>query len=241
MRKYAIPKVAYVLLTLILICLSIGYTYAYFSSYYNATSEVSLGQLDVKWIDSISGNAISTIFDKPGTATNEANSIAITGELERGGYAEIKANNKEGNLTKVILEIDNTSSSVDVYCRIKLTATYTPQGSNTPVNCNYDWIQLATPNKNVITSSGWFYDNGYYYLGAKPKNATDNTTISLTSIQGMYGGQVVAEYIYLSPDASASLFGSTINITLKLEAVQTTNDAYKSVWTELGLSETPQP
>ena len=240
MRKYAIPKVAYVMLMLILICLSVGYTYAYFSSTHSASSDVELGQINVKWIDNISGAPITTTFDKTGTTTiNEAKSIAITGELKRGDYAEIKANDKDGTLTKVILEIDNTASTVDVYCRIKLTATYTPQGSSTPVNCNYDWVQLASSDKKVLTSSGWFYDNGYYYLGAKPKNATDNTTIRLTSIQGVTGGQIVAEYIYLSPDASASLFGSTINITLKVEAVQTANDAYKTVWTELGLNTTP--
>ena len=81
--------------------------------------------------------------------------------------------------------------------------------------------------------NGWFYHNGYYYYGTKTTSVETGTTIALTEVSA-YGGQVVADYIYLDENAGSVIFGSSVKIILTLESIQTTNNAYVSVWTQLG-------
>lgn len=244
MRKYAIPKAVYGILVLILLCLSIGYTYAYFSAVDSASSTTQLGLIDISWRDNNHFSSMQFLFDKTETDTNEAQSIAIIGELERGKYTEIKANNKAGTLTNVRLEASNSLGTVGAYCRIKLEASYIPLNSATPIPCStYIKLALDTGDEKVLITdlniadhniNGWFYDNGYYYYGTKTTDPeTGKTTYNLTELTAG-GGQVVADYLYLDTSASSNMFGSSVSIKLTLEGVQSANNAYESIWTELG-------
>lgn len=236
MRKYAIPKVAYVILVLMLACLSIGYTYAYFSATASAKSTPTLGYIGaVVWRDATSFGEMQGLFDAKPTdgsedVVNEAMSIAIEGSLSRGNYTPIIATDLRGEKLTRMLEIYNKDSSIDVYCRIKITANYTPEGG-TPEACD-EWIQLAITSgtgKKLITENGWFYYKGYYYYGSPVKTGETITNGNLTAINAN-ASQQVADYLHLVPNAPASMLGSTVTMTLTLEAVQTRNDAHITAW-----------
>lgn len=220
MRKFAIPKVMYVLLVLVLGVLSIGYTYAYFSSTYQANAELKLGKIGLVWRD----NAVNKVIN------NGANSIAITAEeLDAGGFSKILALTDDQSSTRdSILELENIDATVPIYCRIKIEAKYTPKGEETPIDCGEQWVQLAfkygAGNPKLISNNGWFYDNGYYYYG------TDNGSTKTLSTIGARNGLVIANYIYLSDEVDAEIYGGAISIVLTADAVQTTNMAYQSVW-----------
>lgn len=229
MRKYAMPKVAYVLLVSILICLSIGYTYAYFSTHIEATSNVVLGKINVVWSDYESDARIPSLFDDP-------TSIRIDGELKRGEYTTIKARTKdddENESSNIVLAMSNVGANVGAYCRIKLTATYTPKGSSTPINCDADWIQLVYSSKSsnkLITETDWFYYEGYYYYGEQ-LTSKSGAVVSRTLTELERSSTIaIANSLYLSTDASPAMFGASVNIVLTLEGVQTTNEAYRQVW-----------
>lgn len=223
MRKYAMPKVAYILLMMILLCLSIGYTYAYFSAIDKVKGSLILHSINVSWRDGGSNDArIPTLFDNPTTNENEAMSIAITGELVRGGYTQIKARDINNNIKNIKLKISNFGTT-GAYCRIKITGTYLDKNNEQKV-CEDGWLQLALSDDDsydLITENGWTYYNGYYYYGADINSLTELSRNS---------GLTVADYLYLSSTSSADVYGATLNIVLTLEAVQSSNNAYKSVW-----------
>ena len=220
MRKFAIPKFVYVLLVLMLGVLSIGYTYAYFSSKYQASAAIQMGKIGLVWRD----NAVDKLIN------NGANSISITAEeLDAGAFSKILALTDDQSSTRdSVLELENKDATVAIYCRIKIDATYTPKDEEVQVNCGEQWIQLAykygASNPKLISNDGWFYDNGYYYYG------TDNGASKTLSPIDARSGLVVANYIYLSADVDAEIYGGAMSIVLTAEAVQTTNNAYQSVW-----------
>ena len=57
------------------------------------------------------------------------------------------------------------------------------RGEEIPVECENGWVQLAL-NDTLITSNGWYYNDGYYYYGSKENltklspNETANSFIS---------------------------------------------------------------
>ena len=220
MRKFAIPKVMYVLLILMLGVLSIGYTYAYFSSSHQTSAQLTLGKIGLVWRD----NAVNKVIN------NGANSIAITAEeLDAGGFSKILALTEDQSSTRdSILELENINGTVPIYCRIKIEAMYTPKGEEIAVDCGEQWVQLAfkngAGNPKLISNNGWFYNDGYYYYG------TDNGSTKTLRTIGARSGLVIANYIYLSEDVDAEIYGGAISIVLTAEAVQTTNNAYQAVW-----------
>ncbi len=239
MRKYAIPKIAYVLLVLMIACLSIGYTYAYFSSMAMATNDTELGKINIVWRavltdedDNVKSGEVNNMF-------NNSSSIPVIGNVKRGGYAEILALDKEGDQVAVRLQVSNSgnNASVSAFCRLKIEASYTPV-NGTETQCDPGWIQLAlgdSANKTLITEFdeySWFYDEytGYYYCG----EMISGDGIPKVKLFKLTVGQSIpiANYIYLDNSAPSEIMGASINITLKLEGVQTTNEAYKqaSVW-----------
>lgn len=229
MRKYAMPNVIYILLIMILAGLSVGSTYAYFSAIDKATSNLKVHNIDVSWRDANANDSkLTTWFDDTKTDANEAMSIAISGDsLRIGHYVEIKAKNIEGKDQSVKLKISNFGST-GAYCRIKITATYTNQEGEL-VECDEDkqWLQLALGDNNeedektLITESGWFYSDGYYYYGSSIGNFTEI---------GKNTGVNVADHLYLSSTTGAELYGVSLNIVLTLDAVQSSNKAYESAW-----------
>lgn len=218
MRKFAIPKSIYVLLIFVLCILSIGYTYAYFSSTHQASANLELGKVGMVWRD----YAVDQIIN------NGANSISITSEeLDAGKFSKIQALTADQSSTRdSVLALMNSDATVSIYCRIKIEASYIPKGDTVSIDCEDQWIQLAYDNGDgnpkLITNNGWFYYNGYYYWG-------DSETKALQSINAQ-NGIIVANRIYLSTDVGADIYGGAVSITLTGEAVQTTNNAYKSVW-----------
>lgn len=218
MRKFAIHKSVYVLVVFVLAVLSIGYTYAYFSSTHQASANLELGKIGLVWRD----NAVDKIIN------NGANSISITAEeLDAGEFSKIQAPTQDqSSMRDSVLALMNNNATVPIYCRIKIEATYTPKGETNAIDCGAQWVQLAydsgNGNAKLITNNGWFYDNGYYYYG----NAS---TKKLQSIN-VNNGIIVANRIYLSADVGADIYGGAMSITLTGEAVQTTNNAYQSVW-----------
>ena len=238
MRKHlSLANVCMVLMA-ILLCFSIGYTYAYFSAVKVATGSAKVGRIDVSWRDANNNDAsiVSTFDNSTTTEVNEALAIAVKDELRRGEFLEIKEAAKTDSDVGLKLKIANITGTVGAYCRVSIDAKYTPKNSTTPVDCPVGWIQLAldtnltdTTDPVLITNSGnWCLYNGYYYYGAT-SGTGENITLSLTALAAKSGVDV-ANFIYLSPDASAEIFGSTLSIVLTLEAVQTTNNAYKTVW-----------
>ena len=110
----------------------------------------------------------------------------------------------------------------------EIDAAYTPKDETTPIPCGEQWVQLAYKyGENdivLIEGDGWFYDNGYYYYGV------DYGAYKVLTPTGARQGVVIADYVYLQSDIDASIYGSSMSITLTAEAVQTTNNAYKTVW-----------
>ena len=216
MRKYAISKSVYIIWIAILLFLSIGYTYAYFSAIDTVTTNGVVHDINVSWRDENANDALlSTWF-------NDVSSIALSSELTRGDFVQIKALNKDTQLQEVKLKMANFGST-GAYCRIKITATYV-NNSDEQKTCDDDWFELALADgtdKNLITDNGWFYHEGYYYYGANVNNLTELSRNS---------GVTVADYIKLSTDSDADIYGANISMTLTLEAVQSSNQAYKYIW-----------
>ena len=233
MRKYTIPKITYVLLALILSCLSIGYTYAYFSARHTANANVTLGKISILWKDLETDGYISSLFGEDVSAI----SISTDGGIKRGEYTPIKAilpqegANGEPQFANLQLGMSNDfNATVGAYCRIQIVAQYTPQGSSTAIDCEDGWVQLGI-NSKLITENGWFEDNGYYYCGRVDTSDSEGNITKATLTEVSSGtAELVANQIYLSPDASAELLGSNLSITLILDGVQTTNGAYGQVW-----------
>lgn len=232
MRKYSIPKAVYSLAIAILLCLSISYTYAYFSASNIITGEITLNSINVTWRNENANMALfPTLFDDPDTTDlNESLAIQITGEIKRGDYAQIKANDINGTLQNIKLNISNTGTS-GAYCRIKLTGKYTTKLGETKT-CPDDWLKLAlggaNDTKKLITNNGWFYSTGssdgvgYYYYGSTLDNLTE---------LGKNTGLTFADFIYLeATENNTDMYGASLTITLTLEAVQIANNAYKAVW-----------
>ena len=142
MRKFTIPKYLYILLVVVLGVLSIGYTYAYFSSTYQASANLQLGQIGIVWRDAVVNKVIN----------NGANSISITSEeLDAGEYSKIQApTDDQSSMRDSSLSLLNQNATVGIYCRIKLDATYIPKGESEPIPCGDQWIQLAYDN-GVVT------------------------------------------------------------------------------------------
>lgn len=236
MRKYSIPKVAYVLLILMIACLSLGYTYAYFSAFATASNNTELGKLNITWRN------MGTKNDELTNLFNDTSSILISGDttLTRGEFSPIQATDNKGDTYALKLQMANFGGTVDAYCRLKIEATYTPlNGTATP--CDPGWIQLGLDiynQKTLITDIdynihgmyGWFYDqytNSYYY-GTKTTEG-NNDVINL-QVLPKNESRLIVDQIYLSNEASSALLGSNISIKLTLEGVQSTNAAYKTVW-----------
>jgi len=238
MRKHLSLVNACMVIMAILLCFSIGYTYAYFSAIKVVTGDAKVARIDVSWRDANNNDAgIVNTFDNSTTTTvNEALAIDIKGELRRGGFIEIKEEGKTDAQPGLKLKIANITGTVGAYCRVKIDVKYTPKNTTTVKTCPVGWIQLAldndltdTTDPELITDSGnWCLYNDYYYYGELTTSG-GTPTLDLTALAAKSGVDV-ANFIYLSQDADADIFGASLSITLTLEAVQTTHDAYKSVW-----------
>lgn len=250
------PKVLYVFIACVLLCLSVGYTYAYFSAVHTASSAVSLGKVNMMWRDGNLFAPIQQIYNNPETdGVNEAMSIQIMAvppsglteeeledyvdvpaDVKRGDYLKIRALNYEDIVSDVMLEMYN-NGSVETYCRIKIDATYTPQGGSDEIPCGNDWFKLAMwDGDDYVFITDFVYDennpnawvfnetDGYYYFGTE-----SGGTYSLIPL-GVRRSKNVADYIHLSNTADASILGASIRINITLEGIQTTNNAYIQEW-----------
>lgn len=227
MHKHTITNLAYVIVVIMLACLSLGSTYAYFSA--SDPTKVSapagsnlLGKIDIEWRDGTLDASIPTLFNSP-------NEIAINTDLKRGDYTDIKANDKNDTERTIKLAISNTSGTVAAYCRIQITAQYKPKNATKFEDCGTQWVQLALDNgttTKLITDNGWFYENGYYYLGTK-SSVTGAVTLQKLDART---SKTLANKIYLLPTSSTQMYGASVKITLKVDGVQATHDAYKTAW-----------
>jgi len=237
MRKLGFVKIFYVIAISTLLCLSVGSTYAYFSSNTKASAKFTIGNIDITWRNANGGSGFTEeLFE-------DVNSINVTGELKRDGFTKINVQYKDATYTDVRLQISNRSGTVPAYCRMQITATYTPKNSTQKYDCS-DWIKLAldlSGEKVFITdlktkgANGWVFVEGpndeataenddYYYYAS-------GTADELTFTELLNGqNYLVADHLYLSSESPANILGSKINITLTLEGVQSANEAYKSVW-----------
>lgn len=228
MRKYTIPRFAYVLLVLLLATLSFGYTYAYFSSYYDTHIGANMGVIGMEWWDSSINAKINN-----GNSSISVNAQTFTsGEFSQIIAPDVNDATKTRQSTLQIKNVNTDNGlpapTVDVFCRISITGTYTPAGSTEVKNCGADWIQPAykgtSSTAKLLTQTGnWVYDNGYYYLG---------TALNVDSLISVPANQyvIVADHLYLSPDADADIFGASVTITIRVDALQTTNKAYQTLW-----------
>ncbi|MFQ6724092.1 MAG: hypothetical protein ACLRFE_01985 [Clostridia bacterium] len=234
MRKYTIPKPIYFTIVLLLLCLSFGSTYAYFSSHVEVSGTPILGKINLVWVDGITSNIIQQQYDDPDTAEiNEAHTIPVSGQLTRGAYVPIQTRDYTGSSQNVRLEVSNLNANASAYCRISISAKYTPQNSETEYTCPEGHLTLAFDYDGemmFLEDLGiWFYDNGYYYYGQVEQDDEGNPVKTLYELSPS-SGLVVADHLYLSEDANPNILGASIRILITLEGVQSTYDAYKSVW-----------
>ena len=216
MRKYSIPKAAYILLVSILVALCIGYTYAYFSSYYENVTEPELGYIEMFWYDE-KGFTVN--------GPNGGNIVAIGAEkLKSDTHSQILAMGANNTTRPIELWLGSGAATVPAYCRVKIEATYIPSGQEEAKPCGEQWIQLSYQGDNdepeLITDLDWFYYDGYYYYGDGSTN-----TLKEWWDEGFEWQEPVADHIYLSPTVDPDVFGSQISIKLIVEAIQTTNGA----------------
>lgn len=238
MRKYSIPKCLYIFVSAILLCFSFGYTYAYFSAQDVVSGNAAIYSVDVSWINLSTSSEIAGSNLYP----NNSDTITLANNLVRGAYthmqsptydnngAVVKDNNGNVKLQNVNAAIQN-NSQIPIYCRVKLVASYVDASSQTVditqyVKLGYYSEEAGEPE--FITTNSWVYDNttGYYYYAptGNISNLAEQDAIQPSN------GCAVAEYIYLDPSSSTVLYGKDINMTLSVEAVQASNNAYKSVW-----------
>lgn len=243
MRKYTIPKIAYVLVVMLLSCLSIGSTYAYFSAKHTASSNLTLGKISIAWKDYVKDAYIPSLFD-------DVQAIVIDKEtkLQRGQYTSIKSllpkENEEDDdeFIDLSLAMSNVDATTSAYCRIEIIAKYTLNNApSTQYDCDDGTVQLAL-NDSLITQvqvnevsgeryeSGWFEHNGYYYYGNATKDVDGNITRATLKELSVGETKLIANQLYLSTNADAEMLGASMTIMLTLEGVQTAHDAYKTVW-----------
>lgn len=225
MRKYAIPKYIYILISALLLCFSLGYTYAYFSATAVAEGNVGMNRVQINWIY---GSA-NDVDDLP--IYTGSNTIVLANGLKLGARTPIEVHQysagekvyDNGDPVTVTLNLGlQNSSDVSVYFRIKLTATYEENGEDVDIS-QYVTLESYTGGNYVpITSRGWFYHtDGYYYLG------TSASKLTKTAVDDYF---MVAGYMYLDPDVGTELYGKEMSISIKAEAIQTEHDAHVSEW-----------
>lgn len=243
MRKYAIPKFMYIIVSAILLCFSFGYTYAYFSATAMVESTLKMNRVTVNWVHLNAGGQTQSIDSL--SVYNNDNVVVLTNDLKHGVYVQMQAQtyktvtNEETKETTKVPNVDEGGNNVTtnvklgirnngdvaIYCRIKLTATYIADGGEKEDISSY--VKLATYNSGtakyvfVEDQSSWFINEGYYYYGTTIKN--------LTQIDAS-GYIAFANYVYLDPAASTELYGKQVSVTLSLEAVQFEHEAYGSAW-----------
>ena len=230
MRKYAIPKTFYAILIALILSLSIGYTYAYFSAYKTADGGASIHNVNVNWYNLYSLKDMDAEF-------GENTTIQVASKLKRGACSTIYLGTEgEDNYQPISLAL-SSESQIGVYCRVKLEAIYTSK-TVTDQDCS-EWIKLANNNDDgsytLLENSGtWIYLNGYYYYGAEDTSTGDKDSNGIGVIPIPILNEditPVASLLYLDDEqSSADIYGATVTITLTLESVQAANEAYKTWW-----------
>ena len=207
MRKFSIPIIMYVISIAMLLTLSIGQTYAYFSAIKTASGSVGMADVSMVWRDGNTMSPLDTIFD-------DVNSIVVSSNLKRSEYTQIQGlqNSTIQNITLLI----QSTSSIDVYCRVKLTATYISDGETK--DCS-EYILLAYNGSEITSTGSWKLEDGYYYY-----KGTNLTAISSGSAVRL------ANQFYLSPNSDADIFGKQISIQLTAQMVQASNNAEQFEW-----------
>lgn len=213
MRKYAIPHYVYILITCMLIVATFGHAYAYFSATAKAVGSAKFQKVSIAWYDANDSDV--EIVDE----YTDPTAIQITSPLRRGEYTKISAVNKAGQSREIKLALANLDGTVSVYCRIKIEATYVTKAGETKT-CTAGWVQLALGETTIDKMSSWKFEDGYYYY------KSGSTLTQLSNFDTVN----VADRLYLSPDAGVDMYGSTVTITLKAEAIQTTNNAHATEW-----------
>lgn len=222
MRKYAIPRPVYFMIILMLILLSFGSTYAYFSSKVIATADMSMHNVNVAWADMSS----ESTFSRDGLISanfSNINDIVLVNKLKRGESVQIQCVDNKNATVDVFLSVATDEASTPVYCRIKIQATYN-NGTE-----DVDFSEHIQPKYKFPNSTGtlenvsihdWVYENGYYYYkqSGNLKSINGNQTIRF------------ANYIYLSEECSADLLGREVSLSFTVEAVQASASAVSSVW-----------
>ncbi len=221
MRKYAIPRPIYFMIILMLILLSFGSTYAYFSSKVIATADMSMHNVNVAWADMSSESFLRDALIS--SEFSDINNIALVNKLKRGENVQIQCVDKDGATVDVFLSVATDEASTPVYCRVKIQATYN-NGTEDVDFSEYIQPKYKYPNStgtlSNVSTYGWVYENGYYYYkqGGNLKSIAGNNTIRFPN------------YIYLSEECSADLLGREVSLSFRVEAVQASASAVSSVW-----------
>lgn len=239
MRKYHAPKLAYIFISAILLCFSFGYTYAYFSA--NAVVEATskTNRASVAWYHIKPDNSDTDVDGLKIYSSN--NTVTLTNSLRHGQYSAIQAQvyktvTSQGQTTiepetgsggtpvsqNVKLAVKNTGD-VSIYCRVKLSASYKDANDNT-IDISEHLRLVVYLNSEYVYSEDtdyWAYSNGYYYLGESSSSLTKITKNNYV---------VLADYVYLSPNASADLYGKSISVTITVDAVQSDHITSQDMW-----------
>lgn len=205
MRRYKIPVIMYVLLVVVLLGLGVGQTYAYFSAKAEAEGKLGLNTVTVQWYNTANGLA----------EISSGSTITVSGELKRGQYTAIQ----DASAKNITLTI-RSGANIEVYCRVKLTATYT---SNNQLKDCSQYIVLAHNGTKLtdVANTNWEYEDGYYYYKDTALKSIPPTTGNTATL---------ANQFYLSPDSSLDIYGKDITITLTAQLVQASHNANEYEW-----------
>ena len=224
MRKYAIPKLLYLVAVVMLVSLSFGVTYAYFSATVTVTGTAKMNQLVCYWIDSPTFTQVSGIV-------SDTSEIQLVNTLQIGEHTRIKVQVDSTTQREISLGIGRQGNDVEAYCRIKLVALYsvddwvTSKDCSSSISLTNSYVDSSSGEDvtkyNDINGHGWTRDGNYYYYGTK----ASPTPFATNAIK-----LDVAEYIHLASNATPELYGASVKITLSLDIVQSAHDAHTFVW-----------
>lgn len=128
--------------------------------------------------------------------------------------ADKAGNWNPGQSIKKEVSVTNIGSKC-AYVRVLLDVQWFKWGEE-----ENDWVasDLSTDNVSLnLNTTDWMFYNGYYYYKSSI-GANESTTNLLNSVT-LVGADTGDEYQ-----------GAKLEISVKAEAVQCTNDAYKDVW-----------
>ena len=220
------------ILLVLAFCCSFNVTYSYFTASASKSGSLNFPDLDVRFVTTDKNNDIVQngsytqdslytieLYPMGGTISRGATFVLSLDEYTTGGTQE-----EIGNIV-----IKNMENSTDAYVRFWVDAYIVNDDGTLNITKNYGKYFLFEMT-----------DDSYFVRGGTGSNTTEETN-SCYFAEPLYAGTSY-DYINLGNTLSfsdltgdeipADVLGEKLKITLTLEAVQTTNNAFTSVFND---------